>query len=72
MIEPSQIERMSVTERLRMMEQLWESLCREAPELPSPAWHREVLAKRKERAKRGEAKFLTLEQLKARLRRRKS
>jgi putative addiction module component (TIGR02574 family) len=67
MIESSQIERMSVAERLQTMEQLWDSLCRDAA-LPSPEWHREVLTDRKARAQSGEAKFLTLDQLRSRLR----
>ena len=68
MIDSSQIERMSVTERLQAMDQLWDSLTREGDEIPSPDWHQDVLAERKERAQRGEAKFLTLDQLRTRLR----
>jgi putative addiction module component (TIGR02574 family) len=68
MLENAQIDRMSVAERLRVMEQLWDALCRDAREITSPEWHREVLANRKARAQRGEAKFLTLDQLRARLR----
>ncbi len=68
MIESAQIERMSVAERLQAMEQLWDSLYRHADELPSPDWHRDILAERKARAQSGEAKFLTLDQLRSRLR----
>ena len=41
---------------------------RDVGEIPSPECHRELLADRKARPQRGEAKFLTLDQLKARLR----
>ena len=68
MIDSSQIEKMSVTERLQVMDQLWDSLNRDGAEIPSPDWHQDVLAERKERAQRGEAKFLTLDQLRTRLR----
>ena len=68
MLETAQIERMSVAERLQVMEQLWDALCRDAGGIVSPEWHREVLADRKARAQSGEAKFLTLDQLRARLR----
>jgi len=68
MIDSSELERMSVTERLRAMDQLWDSLNRCGDEIPSPDWHQEVLADRKARAQRGEAKFLTLDQLRSRLR----
>jgi putative addiction module component (TIGR02574 family) len=68
MIEHSQIEKMSVTERLQVIDQLWDSLNRYDDKVPCPAWHEEVLADRKTRAQRGEAKFLTLDQLRSRLR----
>jgi putative addiction module component (TIGR02574 family) len=68
MIESSQIERMSVTERLRAIDQLWDSLTGHGDAIPSPDWHQEVLDDRKARALRGEAKFLTLDQLRNRLR----
>jgi len=68
MIELSQIEKMSVAERLQAMEQLWESLQRHGDEIPSPEWHSVVLTDRRKRAQLGEAKFLTLEQLRSRLR----
>jgi hypothetical protein len=67
MIDSSELERMSVTERLRAMDQLWDSLNRRGDEIPSPDWHQDVLADRKARAQRGEAKFLTLDQLRSRL-----
>ncbi|HJP91228.1 MAG TPA: addiction module protein [Pyrinomonadaceae bacterium] len=59
---------MSVTERLRALDQLWDSLNRCGDEIPSPDWHQGVLTDRKARAQRGEAKFLTLDQLRSRLR----
>jgi hypothetical protein len=67
MLESSMIERMSMAERLQVMEQLWDALYREGAALPSPEWHHAVLADRKARAERGEAKFLTLAQLRSRL-----
>ena len=68
MMESSQINRMSVAERPQAMEQLWDALRQEVQEIPSPSWHGDVLADRKARAQRGEAKFLTLDQVRARLR----
>jgi hypothetical protein len=62
MLESAQISQMSVAERLQAMEQLWDALCRSEGEVSSPDWHADILAER------GEARFLTLEQLKARLR----
>ena len=68
MIDSTQIEKMSVTERLQAMDQLWDSLTRAGEEIPSPDWHENVLADRKARAQSGEAKFLTLAELRSRLR----
>jgi len=68
MIETSQIEKISTSERLQAMEQLWEALCRDHAEVSSPEWHGSVLRDRKARAEQGQAKFLTLDQLRARFR----
>ena len=65
--EFSQIEKMTIAERLEAMERLWESLRLVGHEMVSPEWHRKILMDRKTRAKRGEAKFLSVPQLKARL-----
>jgi hypothetical protein len=67
-LKSSLINKMSVAERLQAMEQLWEALCHEDGNVASPDWHEAVLADRKARAERGEAKFLTLTQIRSRLR----
>jgi putative addiction module component (TIGR02574 family) len=72
MIESRKIERMSIAERLQAIEQIWNSLYENGDEVPSPEWHREVLAERKARAESSEAKFLTLDQLRSRLRKSQS
>ena len=58
---------MTVAEQLQAMERLWEVLGRDGDRIASPEWHGQILMDRKARAERGEAKFLTLEQLRARL-----
>ena len=68
MIEKREIERMSIAERLDTIEEIWQSLHHNADQVPSPEWHRDLLTDRKARAERGEAKFLTLDQLRSRLR----
>ena len=67
MIESAEIERMSVAERLRAIEEIWVSLSRHVDQIDSPDWHQKVLTDRKARAERGEAKFLTLDELRSRL-----
>jgi hypothetical protein len=68
MLKADVIEKMSVTERLETMEQLWDSIVGNESKVPSPAWHGQVLAGRKARVQSGEAKFLTLDQLRIYLR----
>lgn len=70
MIADSEIERMSFTERLKMMEQLWRSLAAEPERFDSPAWHKTIIKERLAKIEAGEGKFLTLAQLKKRLRKR--
>jgi len=51
------------------MEWLWASLAKEQQDIKSPEWHGEVLAARKAKVDSGVAKFLSVAQLKKRLRR---
>ena len=64
-----EVSRLSKAERLQAMEWLWASLSKKPDEIESPEWHGEVLAARKAKADAGEAQFLSVEQLKERLRR---
>lgn len=59
---------MTTDEKLRVMEQLWEDLCRDERQVASPDWHGDVLAAREARVASGEARFSDLEEVKARLR----
>lgn len=64
----AEIQKMSVQEKLTTMEQIWESLKGEDSTLKSPDWHEAVLVERKKKMESGEAKFLTIEQLRERYR----
>ena len=66
-MQAAEIQKMSLPERLRAMEMLWDALARDAEAVPSPAWHGTVLEDRLERVRRGQATFLTLEEVKKRL-----
>jgi hypothetical protein len=58
---------MPVAKRLQTMEALWDSLGAERPALPSPSWHRDVLAERSRKLRSGKAKLLDLDQVRDRL-----
>jgi putative addiction module component (TIGR02574 family) len=62
-----QISRMSASERVEAMELLWESFSKEGIDYPSPDWHGDVLAKRSEIIESGDATWLTVDELQARL-----
>ena len=64
-METIDIKKMSTTERLQIMETLWDSLLYEETEIESPKWHRDILEERKRKIESGKAKFLSLEELKA-------
>jgi hypothetical protein len=51
------LERMSVEEKLRAMELLWDELCNKAGGVASPAWHEDVLAERDAMLGHGEDRF---------------
>jgi putative addiction module component (TIGR02574 family) len=67
MIQVADIERMSLEERLRVMELLWDSLSRTPEAVASPDWHGEVLHDRLARIEGGQAPFLTLAEVQKRL-----
>ena len=62
------LDRMSLPEKLRAMEDLWDDLCRMDDAIPSPGWHGEVLQVREQRIQSGEAKFVDLNEGKRRVR----
>jgi putative addiction module component (TIGR02574 family) len=61
----SELKSMSIDERLRIMETIWASFNHEAGSIESPNWHGDVLAQRKAKLESGDAKFISLETLKA-------
>jgi len=64
-----EVSRLSKAEQLQAMEWLWASLSTKPEEIKSPEWHGDVLAARKAKVESGEAQFLSVAQLKKRLRR---
>lgn len=48
---------MTVEEKLRIMEAIWDDLSQHADQMPPPAWHGEALAEREAAIARGEELF---------------
>lgn len=61
-----EIQKMNTVERLQAMEMLWEALLHEDVEVRSPGWHQGIIKERIAKIDNGEAKFLSLKELKAR------
>lgn len=62
------LDQMSTEDKLLAMEQLWEDLSRTPERVPSPPWHGETLAEREQRVQEGTARFLSLEEVLATVR----
>jgi putative addiction module component (TIGR02574 family) len=60
-----EIKRMSTKERLQVMEALWDSFMEEDSKVESPEWHRDILEERKRKIEKGEAEFISLNELRA-------
>lgn len=66
----SELDTMTLSEKLRLMEALWANLSRREEAFASPAWHENVLRERQARVKSGEAVFVDWETAKQQLRER--
>ncbi len=65
-MKAAEIQKLSVAERIRTMEALWDSLLTDESNVESPEWHGEVLREREKKLESGEVKFISLEELKKR------
>jgi hypothetical protein len=64
------LEKMTVTEKLQVMEMLWNDLSRHAEQFESPHWHGKVLRERARRVSEGAEQFIDWNTAKRQLRRR--
>ncbi len=70
MVTTQQVEQMSRTEKLQVMEAIWTALSKSDDELESPTWHAEVLRETEDRVSRGEERIVDWEIAKRELRQR--
>jgi putative addiction module component (TIGR02574 family) len=61
-----EIKKLNVKERIILMNDIWASLEVEDTKIESPLWHESILKDRIEKLNSGEAKYITLEELKVR------
>jgi hypothetical protein len=62
------LDKMTIEDKLAVMEQLWEDLCRNPESIPSPSWHGEILSAKAKRVQEGKAKFSGIDEAKNRIR----
>lgn len=72
MIGAAEIEKMSLEQKLEAMELLWKFISEKPDEVPSPAWHEEIVTERLAKIDQGEAKFFSIEEARERLGKHKS
>jgi len=58
------LNRMSATDKVEAMEEIWADLSRNAADVPSPAWHADVLCVREDRISEGTSRFLDIAEAK--------
>ncbi len=62
------LDEMTISEKLVVINQIWEDLVRTPNDVPSPEWHKDVLSARANRVKNGEAHFKDFNSVKSELR----
>jgi hypothetical protein len=62
------LDRMTTADELRALEEIWRDLQRLGDQIPSPAWHADVLRAREQRVAEGSASFVDWETAKGRIR----
>ncbi len=59
-----EIRKMTIAQRILVMEQIWDSLIEDHQDPSSPPWHQSILEQRRNRIESGNAKFLSIDDLK--------
>jgi hypothetical protein len=62
------LDKMTTADKLSLMELLWDDLCRAPGDVPTPAWHGEVLAEREQLLREGKTQFCDFAEVCDRLR----
>lgn len=67
MIEKSDIEQLSISEKLKTLEIQWESISSQPEMVSSPDWHRDVLKARESKINSEKVEYFTLDELRENL-----
>jgi hypothetical protein len=58
------LEKMTVDEKLKLMEEIWADLSRNPDDIPVPQWHLDLLREREQLVREGKAEYVGLEAFK--------
>ncbi len=64
MLNTNELQKLSIQERLSLLDAVWKSLEKEDEQIESPDWHKTILEKRLNKIADGQAEYITLDQLK--------
>ena len=62
------IEQMTTAEKIRALEAIWESLCRQPGDVTSPSWHGDILKTREKSVQEGTSQFTDWAEAKQKIR----
>ncbi|MCI5209611.1 MAG: cysteine methyltransferase [Candidatus Electrothrix sp. ATG2] len=57
------VKQMDTVQRLRLMEEIWDSLVYDEADIDSPEWHKDILSDRKKKIEEGTAGFVSIKEL---------
>jgi len=60
-----EVKQMDTVQRLRLMEEIWDSLLYDEADIESPEWHKDILSDRKKKIEEGKAEFVSIKELRA-------
>jgi len=62
------LDKMTTADKLRAMERIWDDLQRKPEDVPSPAWHADVLRAREKQVKEQSSQFVDWTEAKRKIR----
>jgi hypothetical protein len=62
------LDKMSVEEKLKLMEEVWNDLIKKEQDIPSPEWHKNILGEREDVLKSGKEVLVDWKEAKERIR----
>ena len=68
-LSSDQLDALTVAEKVRLLEQVWQSLCCQPDTFTSPDWHADVLVERRHELRDGSARRIPWNEAKAQLQR---